>query len=236
MSERNSLRISVVIPTLQESEYIGDMLSDLVKSSKDLEIIVVDGGSTDGTVDIAKRFTDKVYILDKRGIGRARNYGASKANGDILIFMDADIKFPIDFAEKIILAFRDKNVIGVICNIMPLDPSPFEEAFFRFYNFLLHLFTYFKPHSQGKFFAVRREAFLKVGGFNENLPCIEDHDLALRLSKIGRIVFLSDLTVYESMRRFKRMGFLRVLKMWISNYISYLLFNRTISKSWEPIR
>ncbi|MEM2719109.1 MAG: hypothetical protein QXJ13_07755, partial [Candidatus Bathyarchaeia archaeon] len=109
-------------------------------------------------------------------------------------------------------------------------------AFFLFYNLLLRLLSHVKPHSRGEFLAVRREAFLKIGGFDERLPCLEDHELAFRLSKVGRILFLSDLTVYESMRRFKRIGFLGVLKLWISNYISLILFNRTLSESWEPIR
>jgi len=236
MLKEDGLRVSVIIPTLQEGNYIGDILSILTKSSQNLEIIVVDGGSSDGTVDIARKFTDKVYMLNKRGIGKARNYGASKASGDILIFMDADVQPSTDFIGKVLLAFRDRNVVGVTCNVMPRDPRPFEAAFFRFYNLLLRFFAHFKPHSRGEFFAVRREAFLKIGGFNENLPCIEDHDLALRLSKIGKIIFLKDLTVYESMRRFRQMGFLKVLKLWISNYISYLLFNRTISRYWRLVR
>jgi glycosyltransferase involved in cell wall biosynthesis len=236
MPREGSLKISVIIPTLQEGNYIGETLSVLAKSSKNLEIIVVDGGSNDETVDIAKKFTDKVYVFNERGIGRARNHGACKASGDILIFMDADVQPSTDFVEKILSAFRDRNVVGVTCNVMPRDPRPPEAAFFRFYNFLLRFFAHFKPHSRGEFFAVRREAFLKIGGFNENLPCIEDHDLALRLSKIGKIIFLKNLTVYESMRRFRQMGFLKVLKLWISNYIFYLLFNRTISSSWKPVR
>ncbi|MCX8170525.1 MAG: glycosyltransferase [Candidatus Bathyarchaeota archaeon] len=230
------MRASVVIPTLQEGKYIGRLLAKIAGVNPRLEIIVVDGGSTDGTVEAAKSFTDKVYVLNRRGIGRARNYGALKANGDVIIFMDADVEPPPGFVDRVLLAFEDKRVVGATCNIMPKGSSPFLSAFFLFYNLLLRLLSHIKPHSRGEFIAVRREAFLKVGGFDERLPCLEDHDLAFRLSKIGRILFLSDLTVYESMRRFKRMGFLRVLRLWVSNYIFLLLFNRTLSKSWEPVR
>ncbi len=225
-----------MIPTFQEGKYISELLSKLIKADPDLEIIVVDGGSADETVKAAKAFTDKVYVLNKRGIGRARNYGAYRASGEIVIFMDADVEPPPEFIEKVASAFMEKNVVGATCNIMPKKPKILEHAFFHIYNLLLRLLTHFKPHSRGEFLAVRRKAFLRIGGFDEKLPCLEDHDLAFRISKVGRFIFINNLTVYESMRRFRRMGFLNVLKLWISNYISLLLFHRTISKSWEPVR
>ncbi len=236
MYKMDDLKVSVVIPTLQEGKYIGKLLSRLSKINPRLEIIVIDGGSTDETVSIAKKLADKVYVLRERGIGKARNYGAYKSNGEIIVFMDADIDPPPNFLKKIISVFNKKNVVGATCNIMPKNPSPFEYAFFRFYNLLLRLFAHFKPHSRGEFLVVRRNAFFKVGGFNEHLPCLEDHELVFRLSKIGKFIFLNDLIVYESMRRFRRMGFLKVLKLWISNYISLVLIHKTISRSWEPVR
>lgn len=236
MRSRDGLKVSIVIPTLQEGKYIGELLSRLSKVNSHLEIIVVDGGSTDETVSIARKFTNKVYVLKERGIGKARNYGACRSSGEIIVFMDADIDPPLNFLKKILSVFNEKNVVGATCNIMPKNPSPSEHAFFRFYNLLLRLFSHFKPHSRGEFLAVRRNAFFRAGGFDEKLPCLEDHELVFRLSKIGKFVFLNDLIVYESMRRFRRVGFLRVLKLWISNYISLFLFHKTISKSWEPVR
>jgi len=232
----NKLRVSIVIPTLQEEDYIGKLLFKLAAIDQNLELVVVDGGSTDRTVEIARKFTEKVYVLNERGIGKARNYGAYKATGDIVVFMDADVEPPPDFLKKVLMVFSRDDVVGATCNIMPKNPLIHEVFFFRLYNLLLYVLSYFKPHSRGEFLAVKREVFLKVRGFNEKLPCIEDHDLALRLSKVGRVVFLKNLTVYESMRRFRKKGFFSVLKMWISNYISLILFNRTITKSWEPVR
>ncbi|MEM1838269.1 MAG: glycosyltransferase [Candidatus Bathyarchaeia archaeon] len=236
MLGKNRLSASIVIPALQEEKYIGNLLSKIVSINPNLEIIVVDGGSTDNTVNIARKFTEKVYVLKERGIGKARNYGAHRASGDIIFFMDADVEPPQDFLEKTLSAFKRSDTVGVTCNIMPKDPSLCELAFFKFYNLLLYIVSFLKPHSQGKFFAVKREAFLKIGGFNENLPCVEDHEMAFRLSKVGRVVFLRNLTVYESMRRFRKEGFLKVLKSWIINYISLILYDRTVSKSWEPVR
>ncbi|MEM1514954.1 MAG: glycosyltransferase, partial [Candidatus Bathyarchaeia archaeon] len=200
------------------------------------EVIVVDGGSADRTVEIARNFTEKVYILGERGIGRARNHGASKATGDIIIFMDADADPPPDFIKKVISAFKRRHIIGVTCNIMPKDARPHELVFFKLYNLALFILSFFKPHSRGVFLAVRRDAFMRVGGFNEKLPCVEDHELVFRLSKINRVVFLRDLVIYESMRRFRKMGFLKVLKSWTVNYAWLVIFGRTVSRSWEPVR
>ncbi|MEM2455476.1 MAG: glycosyltransferase [Candidatus Bathyarchaeia archaeon] len=236
MLRKNVPKVSVVIPTLQEEKYIGRLLSKIVAINPCLEIIVVDGGSADKTVDISRKFTEKVYVLRERGIGKARNYGAYRASGDIIIFMDADADPQPDFIEKVVSAFKKDNVVGLTCNIMPKDPFPHEQAFFKLYNFLLFLLSLFKPHSRGVFFAARRNVLLKIGGFNERLPCGEDHEIAFRLSKVGRVIFLRNLVVYESMRRFRKMGFFRVLKLWTRDYIFLLLFNRVISRSWEPTR
>ncbi|MBS7604987.1 glycosyltransferase [Candidatus Bathyarchaeota archaeon] len=236
MCGESAPKVSIVIPTFQEEKYIGRLLSKIVAINPHLEVIVVDGGSTDKTVDVARIFTERVYVLRERGIGKARNYGARKASGDIIIFMDADVDPQPDFVGKVVSAFKRYHIVGLTCNIMPKDPLPHEQAFFKLYNFLLFILSFFKPHSRGVFFAVKRDIFLKIGGFNERLPCGEDHEIAFRLSKVGRIIFLRDLTIYESMRRFRIMGFFKVLRLWARDYIFLLLFNRVISKSWEPAR
>ncbi|MCW4020197.1 MAG: glycosyltransferase, partial [Candidatus Bathyarchaeota archaeon] len=227
---------SVIIPTYKEGKYISGLLSRLVKADCPPEIIVVDSGSSDETVKTAKRFTDKVYEINERGIAKARNYGAYRAKGDILVFLDADVTPPSDFAEKTLKTFQDGGVVGATCNIMPTNPRISELIFFIFYNRLIRFCASFQPHSRGEFVAVRRVAFLRVGGFDESLPCLEDHDLAFRISKLGRFVFIPDLLFRESMRRIRKLGLRNVLKMWIGNYLFFVLFGRTISKIWEPVR
>jgi len=228
--------VSVIIPTLQEENYIEKTLSNLQKVTTPIEIVVVDGGSSDKTLEIAKRFTAKVYSIRKRGISTGRNYGAKHANGDILVFLDTDVIFPLDFVEKTQKAFEDSTVVGATCDIMPSHFRLDATLFFYFYNKLLKVFTKIKPHSRGEFFAVRKSVFLRAKGFDENMPCLEDHDLANRLSKLGRFVFIPDLTVYESLRRMEKLGFWHVMGTWFMNYIFFLLRGKPLSKIWQPVR
>jgi len=185
MHQGEGPEFSVIVPTYEEGEYIERTLSNLAGINDPLEIIVVDGGSRDGTVQAAERFADRVYQLNERGISRAKNYGARRARGDFLIFLDADVIPPGDFAERVREVFKDGRTVGATCNVMPTDPSPAELVFFIFYNGLLRLFSKFKPHARGEFIAIRRKAFMTINGFDEDLPCLEDHDLALRASKLG---------------------------------------------------
>jgi len=228
--------ISVIIPAFQEEKCIAAILSKLVNIRPSIEIIVVDGGSEDKTVEIAKRFTDNVYRIQERGISKARNYGAKRASGDILVFLDADVDLPSNFVEKVVKTFNNAMVVGATCYIMPAQFRFTENAFFHFYNLLIRLCSNFRPHSRGEFFAVKRSKFLRVNGFDERMPCLEDHDLAYRLSKQGKFVFIKGLTVYESLRRFRKLGLFKVVGTWVMDYLSFMLRRKTISRVWQPVR
>jgi len=230
------MKISAVIPTFMEEHYVESLLSKLAEVEPPIEIIVVDSVSQDKTAEIARRFTEKVYQITERGISKARNYGAAHASGSLLVFLDADVKLPTNFAKNLYEVFKDARVVGATCNIMPEHGTCFEKAFFKFYNSLIQMTAKFKPHAQGKFFVTRKKEFMQVSGFDESLPCMEDHELAHRLSKLGKIVFMSDLTVYESMRRFRKLGFSKVLNTWIIDYIFLLLRGKPLSRVWQPTR
>lgn len=226
----------MIIPTFQEGRYLASLLSRVVEINPRVEIIVVDSSSGDNTIKIAKQFTEKVYPMKERGISKAKNHGARQASGDIFVFLDADVKPPADFAEKVLDAFSDHTVVGATCHIVPEHPTFGEKVFFQFYNLLLQISSELKPHSRGEFLAVKRTSFLAVNGFNETMPCLEDHELAGRLSKLGKFVFIRDLIVLESLRRFRKLGFFKVVGTWITDYVSFTLRGKPVSTVWSPVR
>jgi glycosyltransferase involved in cell wall biosynthesis len=105
------MEMSVIIPTLNEGKYLRKTLECLRKQTfDDFEIIVVDGDSKDNTRDVARKYVDKVFHLKKIGVPLARNYGAKKARGKILVHTDADCVIPQDWLEKIYDDFQKNDV------------------------------------------------------------------------------------------------------------------------------
>lgn len=114
MRENKNSLVSVVIPTYNEEKDIGECLNSLlVQSYKNVEVIVVDDDSNDGTTEIVKRFTSVRMIKGKhRGPGFSRNLGSKKAKGKILVFVDADMSFPKDYIENLTEMIRRGECIG----------------------------------------------------------------------------------------------------------------------------
>ena len=241
------VKFSVIIPTFQEQGYIKTTLLSLLKAKlyggargMEMEIIIVDSGS-DKTEEIAKHLIDKVYKLEERGIAKAKNFGALKSSGEVLIFLDADIIVPTDFLEKVSKIFESSEVIGGVCANFPANPSVSEKIFFTIYNIATRFCLWLPPtklkiQARGEFLAVRRKAFFEMNGFNENLPCAEDGELSYRLSKIGKIKFMKDLAVFESGRRFKKWGIFRTYKAWFEAWASLVLCGKTKFDAWKPVR
>jgi len=233
--------ISVIIPTLEEERYIGKTLVRLLKFAPEIEVIVVDGCSKDRTVEIAKQYTEKVFRIRERGISKAKNFGAKHAQGDILVFMDADVTVPDDFLLKVARIFQNSDIVGATCNIMPYRPKMYEFIYFCLLNLLIHFSmnlpkTKFKLGSRGEFFAVRKREFLNIGGFKERIACLEDFDITFRLFEFRKFAFAKELVVYESLRRIRRLGFFNVLRVWATEFLVYLVYGTPKSQVWKVVR
>jgi len=230
--------ISVVIPAFNEEKYIWTVLNGLkAQTFKDFETIVVDGGSSDKTRKIA-RTCAKVIIEPKRGIGRARNKGACAAYGKIIVFLDADTKPCSKLLETYYGALQKKGVIAATGPILPLEKSG--KRMNLGYRIVSVLFVKLsillgRPSIVGLNFAVRRDAFRKVGGFNNKFITYEDWDLSLRLRKAGNIRFMDDAVVQTSTRRIKAWGVFGFFTYHIGNIFRYQLFRKP-KDSYEPIR
>lgn len=201
-------KLSVIIPALNEADEIERTLAAVRSADDAVEVIVVDGGSDDRTVEIAQGF-DATVISAPRGRGSQLRAGADHATGDILWFLHADSVPPADAFNEIRRAFEDEDVVAG--NFALRFEGDLAAARFM---------TWFYPQirkigliygDSGIF--VRRDAYERVGGFKP-LPLFEDLDLIRRLKKEGGWVHLESELVTSS-RRFERRSFIPVFVRWV---------------------
>jgi cellulose synthase/poly-beta-1,6-N-acetylglucosamine synthase-like glycosyltransferase len=204
--------LSVVISSLNSAETIGCTLHSLLSNDfprDDYEIIVVDGGSTDNTVDVCRRFLVKPLFCQKKGWASALNLGISNAKGDIICITDSDVIVPNDWLRKIWEFFKSHPDIEGVGgpNLAPLynknDIQKFTgEIFVEDQGFPTKLTRsqYGKMWGGGLIcgpnYAYRRETLLYSEGFNESLMSYTDVDLCWRLVKTGkRLMFNPEIKV-----------------------------------------
>ncbi len=238
--------ISIIIPTLNEEKYIEKTLKQFlpVKKKYGLQLIVSDGNSNDNTVKIAKKYADSIFAYKKKRkqkISQARNRGAELAKGDILIFIDADIRICDinNFIETILNKFQDKNIAAItVPNYVYPEEEIFSDKFFHFiFNFLVSASNKIGiGGGRGECQIIKKSYLKKVGGYNTKLVVAEDVDLFERLKKIGKVIYLPGIKVYESPRRFTKSGYLKTFSLYTTNFIFMKLFKRSFSKEWKPVR
>lgn len=182
------MRISIVIPTYNEESVIKNCLNSLFKQSlNDIEIIIVDDGSTDKTLEQIKELDNKsikVLTQNHKGPGSARNLGAKNAKGEILVFIDSDMEFEKDFLKKLVESIGKNNVIGTFSKEEYLLNK--ENIWAGFWNINLgrkpgkmHPDDY--PDKQPVFRAILKEEFDKVNGFETKVGYTDDWSLSRKL-------------------------------------------------------
>lgn len=239
--------LSIIIPTLNEEIVIKRTITALrVMSSISYEIIISDGHSIDKTVEIAKKYADKVVEHDgktRQNISQGRNAGAAAAKGEILVFLDADSRIEnpdIFFAEALKQFNINSKLVGftVKVKVFPDNATLADNIIFGILNMMLILRNNFLHigASTGEFQMIRKTAFDFLNGFREDLIAGEDFDMFFRLSKVGRTMLCPKLTIFHSGRRAHKIGWPKLLWLWTVNNIWVLLFNHAASKEWKAIR
>ena len=229
-------RVSVIIPTWNEARCLPTLLASLRgQTVPPHEVLIADSGSTDGTQELARSAGTIVLEGDRRGPGEGRNRGARMAQGDILVFVDADCVLPPNLVDSVQAALRDPNVVGGATGFRPADGRAIERALFSLANGYQRAMTMWGfPHNAGYCFFFRRDAFGKLGGIREDMLLNETHDLAMRSRSLGRFVILP-IDVRTSMRRFRQHGYLRpIFQEYVASTVLYYLTGRTPADWFRP--
>lgn len=179
--------VSVVIPVYNEEKVLEHCLNSLkLQSYKPVEIIVVDDGSTDNTPQIAKTFNVKFSSQNHKGPGPARNLGATKANGEILVFVDSDMTFEKNFIKDLTKPILNGKTIGTFSkNEMNANKN---NVWSRCWNInrnwpLERLIPPDYPNTAPVFRAILKEEFNRVGGFDATGEYTDDWSLSRKLKK-----------------------------------------------------
>jgi len=246
-SENKKIEFSFIIPALNEELLLPELLREIsnpvLKQKFNYEIIVSDGGSLDNTVEIAKKFADRI-VQNKRGnqnISIGRNQGALIASGKLLIFLNADVRIANveDFFLFLKKFYSNEKFIAATCKVKihPEEETLADKIFMGFYNVYFHFLNIIGiGMGRGECQIIRKDYFFKVNGYNENLPAGEDFDLFRRLIKLGNIYFSRKTLIYESPRRYRKFGHLKILLTWTLNGLFVILKNKSLSRKWEQVR
>jgi len=197
---QKSPKVSFAIPTLNSERTIGPCLDSIIKQNyPDFEIVIVDGGSYDSTVEISSKYTSKIFF-DNGPLGHARQTGADNSTGEVLAIFDSDIVLPsVNWLRKAVQQFSRRSNVGVIwpINRAPQNASIVSRCYFNFWNKRLEETPGAIPGGNS---LILRKAFDQVNGFNTCLHYGEDMDLVHRIICRGyHVVIFGSPVIHDSM-------------------------------------
>ena len=218
--------ISVIIPTLNDEATIEACLDSVTNQTypdEAYEVIIVDGGSTDGTLRIAELFDCEIVFENQGTISYAREYGVSLASSKYIAFTDADCVVPTDWLEKLVSKLQScGDVAGVGGpNVTPTDDTAFAKAVGNFFKVFSQVGARYGftsdsvvevSHNPTCNVIYKKSVLKEVGGFNEQLVTVDDEEMDYRITEQGyRLLFRPDIAVDHYRRptwkRFARMAY-----------------------------
>jgi len=223
-----SAELTIVIPAKNEVEMLPRLLGSLARQDyegmSETRVIVADAGSTDGTVEVALSFRDRlmVEVIEGGLPSVGRNAGARLATTPYVLFLDADVELPEPtLLRRALWRMRRRKLHLATTSIGCREGSFFDDALYAGNNFMQHIGSFLKPFATGMFMLFDREAFWALGGFNERALFAEDYLLSKGVARTRfRIVRGKILTTN---RRFQKLGHARMVWM----------FFKTMMHSWN---
>ncbi|HKO30834.1 MAG TPA: TIGR04283 family arsenosugar biosynthesis glycosyltransferase [Nitrospiraceae bacterium] len=235
------MRISVIIPTLDEERTIMASLAHTASLGFD-ELIVVDGGSLDQTPMLVESYRRSTQVLAQSPVrlitapsrrARQMNEGAKASSGEILLFLHADTQLPDDAKTTIETALADHQMVGGRFDVRFDSPSMWGSIISGMMNWRSRM-SGIATGDQALF--VRRHIFEQIGGFAD-IPLMEDIDFSRRLKRKGATAALT-ATVTTSFRRWQQHGpFRTILLMWVLRFLYWIGVNpHRLAQLYRPVR
>ncbi len=207
--------ISFIVPTLNEEKYIENCLKAIKnqKTSYTYEIIVVDGHSTDRTVEIAQKYADKIIFSKVKSVATQRNIGAKSSRSKYFAFIDADTQICTDYIETVI-PHLENGYLGVSLgfefekkNLKLLFAEKVANSYYHARSLLG------EATLPGFNISISKNVFTELGGFRNIV--LEDVDISRTLNKIGPTKYIAQKKVVTSARKLDKMGVLGTLRYYV---------------------
>lgn len=210
--------ISIIIPTLNEAEFLPPLLEALDQEDFPAEVIVVDGGSFDGTVELAAARGATVLRVDP-GRGRQLAFGAQRARGGILLFLHADTTFPAGGLRRIVEVLKGSpDAVGGNFRLVFDGLDGFSRWLTGFYAWIRRRGLYYGDSAV----FVRRAVYAKLGGIRP-LALMEDFDFNRRLEHAGPTLCIADPALVTSSRKFYGRSPVSIVAGWLVIHALYYL-------------
>lgn len=204
--------ISIVIPAHNEEELLPATLKALKKQDyPHYEVVVVANGCTDRTGEVAQGLCDQYFELRQRGLGPARNLGAEKARGDLLLFLDADTILEPNALGIIAKKFTRGHASGTLRG----EPDRPRTSYKMIYMLKNMVHKTHAHHGSSGVILCWKEQFEAVGGFNNELYLRENSDLMKKLRRFGDYKYIASTPAITSMRRYDKTGVNEMLLLWV---------------------
>lgn len=230
------LIISIIIPCYNSENTLDDCLKAVYSSSyKNFEVILIDDGSTDSSISIAKNYPVKIIRLKQRsGPARVRNVGVEHAKGEIIVFIDSDVIIEQESLNKIVDDFRKNDYIVAVNGLYSKTPAnkglfPSYLALQKYYNFS-RSGKYFS-HLATAFCAIKKNIFVKHKGFNPKNKEMEDYELGFRITRRDKILLDKRLKCkhfFPSFTRCAKKYFIRT-QYWLDLFLKHKRFSTGIA-------
>lgn len=199
------MRVSVIIPAYNEEDVLPHLLEDIGRQrGVEIDVIVADAESTDNTRDIAQAWG--ATVVDGGLPAAGRNAGAKAATGQMLVFLDADVRLPRQFFSRAVREMERREAVVATCVARPLSDLTVDRLIHRFANFFIRINQDRSPHAPGYCILAKRDVFETIGGFDESIRMAEDHDFVARASEHGNFRLLESTHIKVDVRRFEKEG------------------------------